>query len=179
MRRQNIFPEEYCKTNRFSNSFYPFCINAWNYLDPNIRNLPNISQFKNALLRLIRPKGNSLYGFSDRVGIRLLTRLRVDFSDLKLHKYDHNFNCASPVCMCGLSPESTEHFFLHCQLYANVRAVLLDSVSEIVGNDVRVLPDQHLCIIFLYGSLNFNYMANRMILESSVKYIVDSKRFTK
>ena len=57
---------------------------------------------------------------NDRVGVSLLTRLRVDFSDLKLHKFDHRFNCGSPLCSCGQGSESTVHFFLHCQLYIDL-----------------------------------------------------------
>ena len=104
-------------------------------------------------------------------------RLRVDFSDLKLHKFNHRFNCDSPLCPCGQSSESTVHLFLHCQLYTDLRRVLLDSISEIILNDVRVYPDQHMCHILLYGSESFNNVANRMILESTIRYIKDSNRF--
>ena len=175
--RPSIFAEERTNTNRYLNSFYLYCIKAWNNLDPTIRNLPNISQFKNALQQLIRPKERHLFGINDRVGVNLLTRLRVDFSDLKLHKFNHRFNCDSPLCSCGQSSESTVHFFLHCQLYTDLRKVLLDSVSEIYLNDVRVYPDQHMFHILLYGSESFNSVANRMILESTIRYIKDSNRF--
>ena len=37
---------------------------------------------------------------NDRVGVNLLTRLRVDFGDLKLHKFDHRLNCDC-LCSCG------------------------------------------------------------------------------
>ena len=49
LRRPSILAEERTNTNRYSNSFYPYCIKAWNNLDPTIQNLPDISQFKNAL----------------------------------------------------------------------------------------------------------------------------------
>ena len=84
MRRPSIFAEEQTNTNRYSDSFYPYCIKAWNNLDPTIRNLPDISHFKKALQQLIRPKKRYLSGMNDRVGLNLLTRLRVDFSDLKV-----------------------------------------------------------------------------------------------
>ena len=61
LRRPSIFAEERTNTNRYSNSFYPYCIKAWNNLDPTIRNLPNISQFKNALQQLIRPKKTYIF----------------------------------------------------------------------------------------------------------------------
>ena len=177
LRRPNIFPEVRAKTNRYSNSFYPYCIKAWNNLDPAIRCLPTISQFKKAVVQLIRPRKKHLFGIDDIAGTRLLTRLRVDFSDLRLHKFNHRFNCDSPMCTCGRGLESVEHFFLQCQFYADQRSVLIDSVSEVIGNEVQVYPEQHLCCIFLYGSESFNSVANKMILESTIRYIKDSKRF--
>ena len=177
LRRPNIFPEVRAKTNRYSNSFYPYCIKAWNNLDPAIRCLPTISQFKKAVVQLIRPRKKHLFGIDDIAGTRLLTRLRVDFSDLRLHKFNHRFNCDSPMCTCGRGFESVEHFFLQCQFYADQRGVLIDSVSEVIGNEVQVYPEQHLCCIFLYGSESFNSVANKMILESTIRYIKDTKRF--
>ena len=159
LRRPSIFAEERTNTNRYSNSFYTCCIKAWNNLDPTIGNLPDISQFT---ATVNKAKKRHLFGINDRVGVNLLTRLRVDFSDLKLHKFDHKFNCDSPLSSCGQSSESTVHFFLHCQLYTDLRRVLLDSVSEIILTDVRVYPDQHMCHILLYGSESFNRAANRM-----------------
>ena len=110
LRRPSIFAQERTNTNRYSNSFCPYCIKTWNNLDPTIRNFLNISQFKKALQQLIRPKKRHLFGMNDRVGDNLFTRLRVDFSDLKLQKFNHMFNCDSPLCSCGQSSESSVHF---------------------------------------------------------------------
>ena len=68
----------------YSNSFFPYCIKAWNNLGPAIRCLPTISQFRKTVVQLIRPKQKHLFGINDKVGTRLLTRMRVDFSDLRL-----------------------------------------------------------------------------------------------
>ena len=46
LRRPDILSEVRAKTNRYSNSFYPYCIKAWNNLDPAIRCLPTISPSK-------------------------------------------------------------------------------------------------------------------------------------
>ena len=144
LRKPEIFSEVRAKTNGYSNSFYPYCIKAWNNLDPAIRCLPTISQCKKAVVQLIRPIKKHLFGINDIAGARLLTRLRVDFSDLRLHKFDHRFNSGSPTCTCGRGLESVEHFFLHCQFFADQRRVLIDSVSEVIGNEVQVYPEQHL-----------------------------------
>ena len=87
LRRPSIFAEERTNTNRYSNSFYPYCIKAWNNPDPTIWNLPNISQFKNALQQLIRPKKRYLFRINDRVGVNLLTRLRVDLVTLSFTNF--------------------------------------------------------------------------------------------
>ena len=136
----------------------------------------NHSQFKKAVVQLIRPKKKHLFGINDIAGARLLTRLRVDFRDLRLHKFNHRFNCGSSTCTCGRGLESVEHFFLHCQFYADRRRVLIESVSEVIGNEVQVYPEQHLCCIFLYGSESLNSVANK-IVESTIRYIKDTKRF--
>ena len=80
---------------------------ALDNFDLMIRNLPTISQFKKALLRLIRHLKKSLYVANDTIGIKLLTRLqlRVGLNDLNLHKFNHNRLCDLPIyiCACGMS----------------------------------------------------------------------------
>ena len=58
LRRADIFSKVHAKTNCYSNSFYPYCIKAWNNLNPAIRCLPTISQFKKAVAQLLRQKRN-------------------------------------------------------------------------------------------------------------------------
>ena len=113
----------------------------------------------------------------DKYGLRRLTQLRVDFSDLRQHRFDHNFNCPSPICKCGFEEETNEHYFLRCHFYTAERITLLRSLSDIVKNDISVLPHSHLCDMILYGSKVFNDVSNKMILQSSVYFIKSSKRF--
>ena len=72
---------------------------------------------------------------NDRIGVKLLTRLRVDFNDLNLNKFDHRFNCGSQLCLCSQGSKSTVHFFLHCQL-SSIDLTLFDSISEIICDGV-------------------------------------------
>ena len=65
LRRPSIFAEERTNRNRYSNSFYPYCIKAWNNLKPTIWNLPYIYQFKKALHQLIKPKKRHLFGMTE------------------------------------------------------------------------------------------------------------------
>ena len=103
------------RTDYFKNSFFPFCIEAWNNLGENLRNSPLISLFKNDLLAFIRPKMCPVFNTHDPIGIKLLTRLRVNFSHLREHKFRHNFrDTVNPLCSCGLETESTSHYLLRC-----------------------------------------------------------------
>jgi hypothetical protein len=102
-------------------------------LDDTIKSLPSVSQFKSNLNKFVRPKGNNFCAIRDIVGIKLLTKIRVTFSDLRDHRYNHNFNCENPTCFCGLDGETVVHFFLCCPRYNNLRTTYLSKVSDIIG----------------------------------------------
>ena len=86
-------------------------------LDSEIKYSVSIAQFKNKLISTVRSMGNSIYNIHDIIGVRYLTKLRLQFSALKEHKFRHNFDCLSPFCICGTAKEDKEHFLLHCPLY--------------------------------------------------------------
>ena len=102
----------------------------WNKLDNEVKYSVPIAQFKNELLSTIRPVGNSIYNVHDIIGVRYLTKLRLQFSALNEHKFRHNFDCLSPACICGTAKEDNEHFLLHCPLYDILRCNLLGQVSQ-------------------------------------------------
>ena len=131
--------------------FFPFCINNWN---DTIKFLPTVSQFKSNLNKFVRPKGNNFYAIRDSVGIKLLTK--VTFSDLRDHRYTHNFNCENPICSYGLDDETAVHFFLCCPCCNNLRTTYLSKISDIIGSGVTVLPNDHLTNILMYGSNIYN-----------------------
>ena len=91
------------RTKVFENSFFLYCINEWSKLHDKIRNIESINKFKVAILNFIRPKANSVFDIHDTNGIKLLSRLRLNFSHLNEHKFRHNFNDrVDPMCTCGL-----------------------------------------------------------------------------
>ena len=71
---------------------------------------------------------NSVYNIHDPHGLKLLTRLRVNFSHLREHKFNHNFlDTLNPLCSCGLEIESTKHYILRCTFYTCIRKTLIDN----------------------------------------------------
>ncbi len=117
------------------------------------------------------------YKIHDRHGVSLLTKLRVEFSDLRAHRFAHNFNCVSPICVCGKEDESTEHYLTRCPRFDIARELMISSLSEIINPVVRNLPDDHLTEIMLFGSKVYNIISNKLIIETTITYIKRSTRF--
>ena len=99
-RRNDIRPP-FSRTGRYDNSFFPFCINNWNNLDSTIKSSTSLSLFEANLNKFVRPRGNYFFSIRDSFAIKLLTNIRVCFSDLRDHRFNHNFNCKNPTCSCS------------------------------------------------------------------------------
>ena len=90
------------RTSTFCATFFPYCSKEWNQLNDDIKKIESIEKFKKGLIKIIRTKENSVFGVSDIYGIKLLTRLRLNFSHLNEHKFRHDFNnTINPMCNCG------------------------------------------------------------------------------
>jgi len=110
---------------------------------------------------------------------KLLTKIRVNFSDLRDHRFNHNFNCENPTCACGLEDETPVHYFLSCPRYINQRTIYLGKISESIGTNVNVLPKEHLTQILMYGSNVYNNVTNNMIINETIYVMKKSGRFKK
>ena len=76
--------------------------------------------FSKIILNLLDP--NSFFNCCNLKGIRLITRLRLELTHLREHKFKYNFqNCLNLPCSCGSSVESTYHFLLHCPILHDKR----------------------------------------------------------
>ena len=176
--RQNLFITFTRKTDYFANSFFPFSVNQWNNLDPVIKDLKTISSFKNALLKFIRPHPAQVYYVNDFVGLKLLTRLRLNLSHLNEHKFRHSFHdTVNPLCSCSLETESVTHFLLHCHFYFNQRKTLFDSLLDI-DESISSLSDSRLVNILLYGNNSlYTPISNTLIINCTICFLKSSGRF--
>ena len=176
LRNPHIYDQGIVRTNRFSNSYFQNVLSEWNLLNDDIKNSTTISEFKNRLLKMIRPVKNSIYNVFDISGIRCLTKLRLEFSELNAHRFRHNFDCLSPFCFCGMAKEDNEHFLLHCQRFDLMRIDLLRKLSDIPGLDVSKLNAKTLCEMLLYGNPHLSIIDNRIVLEATISFIESTKR---
>ena len=75
------------RTKIFESSFFPHCAEAWENLSEELRNINSINKFKTSILNFVRPRENSVFEVHDINGVKLLTRLRLDFSHINDHKF--------------------------------------------------------------------------------------------
>ena len=109
------------RTNRFDNSFFPSTSKSWDDLDDEAKAKPSPVCFKDYLnTNYIRPVSKKTFTNYDTQGISILTKIRVEFSDLRDHRYNHNFNCISPTCKCTRDRETSVNYFLCCPLYEQI-----------------------------------------------------------
>ena len=162
------------KTLKFS--FFSCSIVEWNKLDLKIRNSSYLV-FRNYLLKRISPLAAPVYNIHNPLGLKLLTRLRLGLSHLNEHRFNHNFeSCLNPLCTCSLEVESTTHFFLHCHHFNAIRIALNNSLKGI-DNDILKLSDSSLTKVILFGDSKYSDFQNHDILNSTITFIIDSKRF--
>ena len=119
-----------------------------------------------------------MYRIHHPFGLKLLTRLRLGSSHLSKHRFKHNFkNCINPLCTCSLEIETTKHFFLHCHYYSVFHITFLNDLNNISPHFALFHEDVSVKTL-LYGNPMFDENDSQKILETSIRYTRDSKRFT-
>ena len=165
------------RTKVFENSFFPYQIKKWLKLSEEIRSIEPSKQFKKTILDFIRPKENSIYAIHDISGLKLLTRLRLNFSHLNEHKFLHNFkDTINPMCSCGFEPETTDHYLLRCKLYTDLRLDLLNNIHTI-NQYLKNFSEEQLVNVLLFGSENFTLHTNANILKRTNEFLKAIERF--
>ena len=154
------------RIDNFNSTFFPHCSQEWNNLSDDIKSLPSPISFKKALLSFIKTSENSAFAILDNSGIKLLTRLRLNFRHLNEHKFRFNFlETINPMCSCGSEPGTT--VISRSKLLKNVY-----SLDHILRN-----YDDCLIHILLYGWEKFNFNLNKEKIKLTVCYLKDTERF--
>ena len=163
LRTANNIPSITARTQLYQNSFLPATIREWNNLPLNVRNLPTLNAFKQALKsNICKPK--AIFSFGPRNAQILHTRLRLGCSSLN---YDlHRRSIAdSPLCRCG-SVETVDHFLLHCPLLADIRIRFFTN-----------MPCAPIYQNLLFGNDASSIEQNKIIFSLVQEYIIASRRF--
>ena len=177
--RNNIgnIPRFNVKHNFFKNSFFLSTVIEWNNLDKSIRSSESLALFKKSILQFIRPTPNRTFNCHNPIGIKLITRLRLGLSHLRDHTFKHNFlDCLNPICCCGQDIETTVHYLLHCPIFSDERSIFFNNFRSIDEN-VLSGSDSRISETLLFGISSFNDTKNTSILNTTIHYILSTKRF--
>ena len=145
-RNQGFFQPLLCRTEIFKNSFLLYTINEWNKIDPEIYSYVG---FRKKLLSFITPTENKTFSIYSPFGIKLLNRLRVDFSHLSEHKFRHNF--ADTLCSHSLEIEKARLTFFYAvetrMIFVN-ELTLVNELNDIDNSITSRQPNELLRIIW-------------------------------
>ena len=116
-------------------------------------------------------KENSLFSDYDLLGVKLLTRLRLQFSHLYEHKFRHGFgDTVSAMCGCNAEIEDTEHFLLRCHFYPIQRFELFNNINK-ADPSFTQLDTKEQVNIMLYGyRSNKSNALNQGIIKSVITF---------
>ena len=116
------------KTVLYANSFIPSTTQLWNTLPQTIQTNPSIS-----LLKTFLPTSDTMvpiyYYFGSRKEQVKHCRLRLVISDLNYDLFRRHL-LEDPICSCGHTAETSEHFLLHCPLYDSIRNKTINKLDE-------------------------------------------------
>ena len=125
----------------------------------------------------MRPRTNSIFDNHNPLGIKLLTRLHLGLSHLHEHKFRHCFqDTLNPLCECSKDIESTMHFFLHCTNFLIPRQTLFQKIRNI-DDSILSQSETQLTQTLLYGNQNYHSSINRLIIISTIEYLISTERF--
>ena len=128
-------------------------------------------------MQFIRPSPNDIFNCHNPKGVKLLTRLRLGLSHLRDHKFKHSFqDSLNPICNCGTDVETTAHYFLYCPLFSDESLILINNILNIDNNMLNV-NDSRFPEMLLFTNSSFNNTKNTSILNTTIEYIVPSKKF--
>ena len=96
-----------------------------------VRSFSKLNQqlnLKRKFLVLSEPKyTHQVFKIPEANGIKLMKRLKLNFSYLNKHKFWHNIRATiDPMCSCGPEPRTTLYYFLRCNLCSEIRIEVLN-----------------------------------------------------
>ena len=154
-----------CKGAQYPKSLLPHCIDMWNELDIDVRNIIDYESFKTAVIE--NKTKEELYNFGDRKLNIIHAQLRLKCSNLNSHLVALHV-LDDPKCICGNENETAYHFFFSCPLYTTERKKLFDRISPLCDISLDVI---------LYGNRDIPLEDNSLIFSYVHEFIKMSKRF--
>ena len=169
-----------CRLKSFSTSFIPDTIRMWNETNNDLKTSRSLPSFKNALKKTLFPgkvKNNAELRGKSAIN---LCRMRMGLSALNSQREQYHLIENSSCNKCNNGKEDITHYFLTCPQYAAQRGTLIRELGQLLqpaGITPTKIKNNVLLNIIIHGCPILNYDQNMNLLESTLKYIGDTKRF--
>ena len=162
---------------KFQNSFFPYISKLWNNLKTSTQSLA-LPDFKDKLKIDMKPNKIKHFSKGSKTGNKLMTRIRMDRSDLNLHKFVIGLS-DNPICMCHAKQESSLHFMIDCFLYSVERQTLFGLVEQYVPkfNTLGKFKKYETLIMGVNIDNPDYYHTNMNIMFAVHNFITKTKRF--
>ena len=109
--------------------------------------------------------------------MKLLSRLRLQFTHLKEHNFRHGFNdTVNPLRPCGTDVETTEHFLLRCHCFSTQRSELLNYLYRLDPSFSKLNTKEQVAYL-LYGSRSSSSSLNKEVVKLVIKFLKSTGRF--
>ena len=119
------------KTELYANSFIPSTTQLSNTLPQTIQANPSISLLEKVFISDWEVVPIYYYYFGSRKEQVKHCRLRLAISNLNYDLFRRHL-LEDPVCSCGYTAETSEHFLLHCPLYNSIRNKTINKLDVFV-----------------------------------------------
>ena len=163
-----------CRLRFVRNSFLFSTMRLWNAMNPALRSSYSIEHFRlnikkqHSRTTLFFP---NLYSrFIDKAAVNH-TRIRLGLSALNFQRFQYNFVDNMSCDKCGARGEDAAHLLFHCPAYAVPRQTLIQSLHQILPEDL-FRPQKHLEQILLYGSNALFFSENLTIFKLIQEFLL-------
>ena len=117
-----------------------------------------------------------MFACHNPIGIKYLTRTRLELSHLRYHKFKHGFlDVIDLLCSCSTGIENTVHYFLHCPNFSFARHTFLNEIA-IIDRSIIDQDDIKIIQTFLYGDPTYSVNDNKLILDASIKVYFGNRK---
>jgi hypothetical protein len=181
-RTNAALPTPYSRLSSTRNGFVHSTVKLWNSLSDDIRLSDSLLSFKRKLFLKLYTQFNArfipqLYSFLPMGNAPVYhCRLRLGLSALNFHRFTYNFIDDKSCPNCNHDCENTSHFLFHCPAYAAPRAVLMESLSNHLPDNII----QNLTFLethILFGSNDVDLQTNLQIFSNVFSFIEATNRF--
>ena len=161
----------------FKNHFFPYITRIWNNLEVSTQ-LMGLVDFKCKLKQELKPAKFRHFSKGSKLGNKLLTRIRLERSDLNLHKFTTGHS-ESSECLCHSKQESSQHYLMDCFLYSSERQTLFDRVEHFIPNFKNFSKSKKYEILIkgIKPDDPYFYSTNTTLALAVQSFIFKTKRF--